>query len=275
MKAAYEVAKRVREGAASITEGTDELFSHYKLNRSSARDTVNNINSMLDGKKYVRTNNAFATEYFLEMIYRDYGVSALKLAIFAVEQHIEYYAELPKGSKLLKVSQIAEKFRAIVVKAEQAVAGTFFTEVVIGQDLDAIEKDESISPTTKLALIHARLGQGKFREKVLHFWGNGCSVTGSKVSDAIRASHIKPWRNSDNKERLDADNGLPLIASLDALFDAGLISFSSAGVMIASSKLNRSEQDIFGINAASLRKEPTAKMANYLTYHRSKYGFDS
>ena len=101
------------------------------------------------------------------------------------------------------------------------------------------------------------------------FWGNRCSVTRSETLDAIRASHIKPWQVSDDNERLDAYNGLPLVASLDALFDAGLISFESSGALIVSSKLSESEREIFGVNASSsLTKTPPQKTKRYLEYHR-------
>src|SRR5207244_8454758 len=108
-----------------------------------------------------------------------------------------------------------------------------------------------------------------FLNRVLQLWNNGCSVSGSMIQAAIRASHIKPWRESSNAERLDPNNGLPLIASLDALFDAGLISFDSSGRLIVSSKMSTTERNIFGINEMSLRKKPTAKTAEYLGLHRA------
>ena len=66
------------------------------------------------------------------------------------------------------------------------------------------------------------LGKVPSDVQVLKIWGNRCCVTGSTTLDAIRASHIKPWRRSSNQERLDPYNGLPLVATLDALFDAGM-----------------------------------------------------
>ncbi len=148
-------------------------------------------------------------------------------------------------------------------------------ESTLVDDLNGINQEQNVDPTTKKALVDARLGQGKFRSRVLQFWGNCCSVTGSTIEAAIRASHIKPWRESSNAERLDPDNGLPLVASLDALFDGGLVSFDSSGKLIASSKLSMTERRIFGIDGASLRKKPTAKMAEYLAHHRAKHGFKS
>lgn len=72
--------------------------------------------------------------------------------------------------------------------------------------------------------------------------GNSCAVSGSTVLDAIRASHNKPWRNANDNERLDPFNGLPLIASFDALFDVGLIAFDENGCLLVSSRLPESER---------------------------------
>jgi hypothetical protein len=143
------------------------------------------------------------------------------------------------------------------------------------QDLTEIDQSSRLHSTTKKALIDARLGQGMFRTKVLQAWGNRCSVTGSALGAAIRASHIKPWRESSNNERLDVENGLPLVASLDALFDAGLISFGLSGELLVSPQVNIKEQEIFGIVGLSLRKKPTSKMADYLAHHRETHGFQS
>jgi hypothetical protein len=141
------------------------------------------------------------------------------------------------------------------------------------EDLNAINHETTVDPTTKKALVDARLGQGKFRTDVLQLWDDRCSVTGSTIKAAIRVSHIKPWRESSDAERLDPSNGLPLIASLDALFDAGLISFDSSGLMIVSPEMSAKERKVFGIERKSLRRRPTEGMAAYLAIHRRKHGF--
>ena len=135
------------------------------------------------------------------------------------------------------------------------------------EDVLTIIRDEP-EPTTQDTLVSARIGQGRFRRQVLKLWDHRCSVTGSKTVAAIKASHIKPWRYSTNKERLDPNNGLPLVANLDALFDAGMISFESSGTLIVSSVLPESERQIFGINALSLIQKPTQRTILYLAYHR-------
>jgi len=48
------------------------------------------------------------------------------------------------------------------------------------------------------------------------------------------ASHIQPWRDSSNEERLDGENGLLLTPTVDHLFDKGFISFENGGQLIVS-----------------------------------------
>lgn len=129
------------------------------------------------------------------------------------------------------------------------------------------------SPTTRAALVDARLGQGRFRRQVLEKWDNACAVTGCTVQAALRASHCKPWRACDNKERLDSNNGLALVANLDALFDVGLITFSADGAMQVSSRISAIERSTLGV-PASLRKRPSRALSRYLDHHRTHVYLD-
>ena len=95
-------------------------------------------------------------------------------------------------------------------------------------------------------------------------------MTDAKTADAIRASHIKPWRDSTDEERLDASNGLPLVANLDALFDAGLISFDASGVVLLSPLLDSEDRAVLGLAGLALRAKPSAETKTYLAYHRAE-----
>ena len=55
----------------------------------------------------------------------------------------------------------------------------------------------------------------------------------------LRASHIQPWRDSDNDARLDGENGLLLTPTIDHLFDRGFISFEDTGRLIVSPVADR------------------------------------
>lgn len=99
IREAYKVAKRVLDKDLSVAEAVADLENRCKFNPNSALDLINNLKYMSTGKSYARTNKAFTTRHYLEMLYRDYGLAALKHAISAVEQHVTYYKALTGSSQ--------------------------------------------------------------------------------------------------------------------------------------------------------------------------------
>lgn len=93
-------------------------------------------------------------------------------------------------------------------------------------------------------------------------------MTGVTVSDIIRASHVKPWKVSSNHERLNQYNGLPLVATLDALFDRGLITFDDSGRMMISRILKAEECKCLSLNGLRLLERPHDRTAEFLKFHR-------
>ncbi|VVG72082.1 hypothetical protein PAP18089_03074 [Pandoraea apista] len=156
-------------------------------------------------------------------------------------------------------------FRIVPKGVEPTENSEIGTPASIDEDIKAIEDSPNMPPTTKATLVLARLGQGKYRRELLALWGNRCAVTGCTVTQVLRASHAKPWCLSDNDERLDANNGLPLVANLDALFDAGLIGFNEQGLMRVSSKL-KDREILIGIQR-KLHRKPTPEQARFLRDH--------
>ena len=96
----------------------------------------------------------------------------------------------------------------------------------LAEDLLALQH-MGVSDTERDVLAKARIGQGKFRRLVTEAWGLGesCALTGIAIPELLIASHIKPWRESNNEERLDPANGLLLATHIDKLFDQFLVSF--------------------------------------------------
>jgi putative restriction endonuclease len=97
----------------------------------------------------------------------------------------------------------------------------------------SIEQNPTIPQTEKQQLVLSRRGQGKFRDNVSRIETH-CRVTGVNRPEHLIASHCKPWRDSDNAERLDGENGLLLTPSIDHLFDRGFISFENGGELLVS-----------------------------------------
>lgn len=93
--------------------------------------------------------------------------------------------------------------------------------------------DADIPTTTRQSLIRARIGQGLFKERVSRI-ERECRITLVDNPAHLIGSHIKPWRESTNEERLHGANGLLLTPTADHLFDRGFISFEDNGEILIS-----------------------------------------
>jgi len=134
----------------------------------------------------------------------------------------------------------------------------------VKDDIEEVLSDSTIGNTEKSQLVNARLGQGKFRNFQIDHW-NSCALTGYSDTRFLIASHIKPWRDADNNERLDRYNGLLLLPNLDKAFDLGFITFKSEGDIIISSHLE--SFDTLGLSQ-DMKLDLQAAHLDYMSYHR-------
>jgi hypothetical protein len=122
-------------------------------------------------------------------------------------------------------------------------------------------------------LLIMRIGQDVFRDALMDYWGSRCPLTGITEPALLRASHIVPWANCSDEQRLDVHNGLLLSALWDAAFDKGLVSFGDDGRPLVSPNLGEIARMTLGLDTAlPLRGLRDAHRAN-LTLHRARYGF--
>lgn len=134
-------------------------------------------------------------------------------------------------------------------------------------DIEAIRKDRTISETQKELLTFARIGHGKYRKDLIELGGK-CSVSECNMTDLLIASHIKPWSESSNEEKLDRYNGLLLLPNYDKLFDKHLISFDDDGKIIISSQIKEEEYKVLGISANDKLFKILPENKPYLKIHR-------
>lgn len=121
-------------------------------------------------------------------------------------------------------------------------------------------------------LVRQRVGQARYRDALLAYWGGACAVTGINVPEVLRASHAKPWAEcADDAERLDAFNGFLLVANLDALFDRFLISFDDAGHLLTSTRLSPSDLPGLGIHSGMRLRWLASEHRHYLQWHRERF----
>lgn len=132
------------------------------------------------------------------------------------------------------------------------------------------DPEVSDTPVTEaIEQVKERLGQHIYRTRLLANWDNACAVTGLTDPRLLRASHAKPWKDATDTERLDPANGFPLAVHLDALFDAGLISFANGGIILMSPSLSQQSMDILGITPnLHLRLTLSPQQRHFLAYHR-------
>jgi hypothetical protein len=130
--------------------------------------------------------------------------------------------------------------------------------------------ETATSETQRQALVMARNGQGIFRSDLERIWNGKCCITGLDVKALLRASHTKPWRDSNNQERLDPYNGLLLSPAYDLAFDKGYITFNDDGRIKVSSKLSAAHLSQLGLDAKAQILGLRNKHELYLKYHREQ-----
>lgn len=140
-------------------------------------------------------------------------------------------------------------------------------------EVDTDPASPNLSATERTALIQARMGQGAFRQSLMALWKGRCALTGCAIEAVLVASHAKPWCDSTNQERLDPYNGLLLAASVDRLFDRGLIAFAGDGRMVVASSLTDQDLRALGISPDARLTGVKKRHLPYLAYHRRLHGF--
>lgn len=131
----------------------------------------------------------------------------------------------------------------------------------IEKDLIGYEKEYSSK---------TRIGQQKLRQCLMQKY-KMCPITKIKETELLWSSHLKPWRDSNEKEKVDSKNAILLSSIFNDLLDKGLMSFENNGKIIFSSKLSdytktHVKNQIKNSKYFLKIRENTNK--NYLEFHR-------
>ena len=133
-------------------------------------------------------------------------------------------------------------------------------------EIKAVENDNTIKMTEKDSIVKSRIGQGIFRKGLIEYW-YGCAISQCPLTWMLIASHIKPWRDADNQERLDPYNGLLLLPNYDKIFDLGYISFNSKGKIMYSRLLDKFDRETIGLTNNLHLVKLEEQHLKYLKYH--------
>ena len=172
-----------------------------------------------------------------------------------------------EGNQGAYLASISDELGHLLLRLTGTEALLKYEEELENKIEDQIKQSYEIPETEKEQLIKSRRGQGLFRER-LESIEKKDRVTGLDIKSHLRASHIKPWRDSSNEERLDGNNGLLLSPHIDHLFDKGFISFSDDGKILISQLLARNVLHIWNIDPKINVGRFNKQQSEYLKYHR-------
>ncbi|MBU3196001.1 hypothetical protein KPL26_04880 [Clostridium algidicarnis] len=95
---AYEIIKMVHCGNLTRNEAKYKIADETGMNAGSAGDYVTNFLAMMEGQRYTRTMNTYATRYLLENIRLEFGEEQFQKALEATKEHVKYYNGLKNGT---------------------------------------------------------------------------------------------------------------------------------------------------------------------------------
>lgn len=133
-----------------------------------------------------------------------------------------------------------------------------------------VRKYRKPNETERKGLVTSRVGQGYYRQKIIERWEGKCPVSGISIIPILIASHIVPWSQSNDEEKLDVNNGILLSPNVDALFDKCLISFKNDGSILISGKISIEDRVALGLND-TIEIPVSERMMPYLERHRKKF----
>lgn len=214
---AYQRGKHIHFAPSRFIGYKNNRFSLHKSNDDKDGRTTNKaIKDVLGDWPQLYSELEFEYKKFCTSL----GFSPNTTGTFGVARKYWFEPEKGKSSLLKKIKNSSTSDKELI------------------EDIEDINNQKELDKTEKERLISARVGQGWFRERQIAYWKE-CAITDCNEVSLLRASHIKPWRYSNNKERLDLYNGLLLSPNLDLLFDKGFITFDKNGDIIISRKLSQ------------------------------------
>jgi len=204
---------------------------------------------------------------WLKFLSNNYAITS-SLSEEAIDQIIESERGLMGYRDRYITPRDLTNFRSALRKFRQFIQDDYIQiqENQIEDEIKKVKDSSSLNKTERDAIVKARVGQGLFRQRLIDHWG-GCSITKFGKFDCLVASHIKPWKNSTNEERLSVYNGLLLLPNYDKLFDKGYISFDKRGKILYSRFFSESERKMLGMDNSVHLIHVESQHEVFLKYH--------
>ena len=257
--------KQSRQAITSIVSG-DVVFAHVDgliaaigvvldRARSAPDPRLTGSDGWLVSVRFVKLNEPLPIKDHLPVLRRER----------ASKQSLDVYlAEVPESA----AQALRQKLSRLVEDLEERIASETDGKLLEQAIEEHIWQRTNITPLEKRQLSFARVGRGVFRDNVERI-ETACRVTGILDRRYLRATHIKPWKDATDSERLDGSNGLLLSPHIIHLFDRGHISFADDGKLIISRHLNPYVRKAWNLERPVQPHAFRPEQRAYLSYHRA------
>lgn len=248
-----------REAISSLAHKITPLHRQMLVAHADAPDCMLSMRQLATAGGYDQPN----------VTYSQYGRLGRLVAQALGVEYLEVWTDILGHGFRTESREVIWEMHPELVEAlvELGWSSRSATHTSLADIAQAEENHDFATSTEREALVQARIGQGPFRIALLKYWGT-CAVSGVSEPAVLRASHVKPWRDASNTERLDPANGLLLAAHLDALFDVGLITFEVDGKIRISPLLAAEDMWQLGVLPTLRLRHVAMERDKYMKYHR-------
>ena len=125
-------------------------------------------------------------------------------------------------------------------------------------------RDTHLKGGHRLGVARMRIGQNRFREELLHIFGNRCAMTGTNHPAALEAAHLYSY---STKGVHHLDGGILLRRDIHRLFDSGLIAIKPTTRKIHISPKLRSLDLYQELEGQSLKIDLNAGLMKWIDLH--------
>jgi 5-methylcytosine-specific restriction protein A len=195
----FEIAKKRFFEKITLQEAVDNL-ENIGVNPNSARDYIYLYKHLRNGELFKRRANEYATEYFIENIYKENGISELSKALKSLLKHFEYW-ESYSGRRIKGGRIIYDKYLKL--------AGNKEPEIVYPGEKNT--EDGFLEGKSKTITVDAYERNVQARKACIEFYGLNCQVCdfnfektfGEIGKGFIHVHHIKEISNIKKEYKVD------------------------------------------------------------------------
>ncbi|AXV09794.1 putative restriction endonuclease (plasmid) [Euzebya pacifica] len=254
------------------TQGGSDRSGHHEVIRMIADAVVRTSSSVAMKCHNLRGTRAHAGSHEAEL-YVALGTGDLPFA--------ELYLVALAGARLAGVDETVLPDFLGLADANGGWQALFVgLDELAGEDLER-EAAMVEGRTVRQAIADLRVGQARYARQVLARFANRCGFCGLDGSALpghrlTIASHVKPWRDSTSRERLDPANGVAACPTHDIGFDTGLLTIDAdlrirrAGRLAAAAASDPAAGQAFTVaDRLIVPSQAAAPAARYLDWHRT------